>query len=111
MVRIRHIRLSLIVAKECATEALETYMDGLFSTLPGQTAVGFAFLSRGESEIVHRAAQFANLFLMGKLHETSIGNFLRDHEDIIIAALNARAIVTEPYIEWQIPPRIQTRRR
>jgi hypothetical protein len=75
----------------------------LFTLADGKPLIGVTCVSRGRSEVIHRAAHFANMFLMDKLHETSIDGFLQDHEDILLTALNGRRLVSQPLIEWQVP--------
>ncbi|WP_185976278.1 Shedu anti-phage system protein SduA domain-containing protein [Mycolicibacterium sp. 018/SC-01/001] len=104
MVRIRHIRFALLVTRETTAEILQTKLEEILTVANGSSIVGFALLPRGEAEVVHRAAQFANLFLMNKLRETSIGTFIDQHREIILTALGASDLVSEPSLDWQVQP-------
>jgi hypothetical protein len=52
------------------------------------------------------ASQFANIFLMNKLHETTIGEFLAAHPQLLKRALGIKRFVPEPYLPWveKFPP-------
>ncbi|HBQ4000045.1 TPA: hypothetical protein ACPUI0_000785 [Klebsiella pneumoniae] len=47
-----------------------------------------------------KASYLMNLVLNDKIHETTIGDYLNDHSDIILNALGYRGIVYEPILEW-----------
>lgn len=101
LVRIRHIRYGLLINKASTEKEFRDYLNKILEVKPDHSPVGFAFLAKGDEEKIHLAAQFANIFLMDKLHETSIGSFLNDHEEIILDALNGKSLIIEPYITWQ----------
>jgi hypothetical protein len=44
--------------------------------------------------------QFQNLYLAPNLHETTIGEFLNRHPDILLRAFSARRCVYEPHLKW-----------
>ncbi|EMG3206458.1 DUF4263 domain-containing protein [Klebsiella pneumoniae] len=47
-----------------------------------------------------KASYLMNLVLNDKIHETTIGDYLNDHSDIILKALGYKNIVYEPSLEW-----------
>jgi hypothetical protein len=54
-----------------------------------------------EKEEAHAlAAQFASIFLFQGLRETTIGDFLRGHPEILRRALGTRKFIYEPYLPW-----------
>ena len=40
---------------------------------------------------------------MNSLHETSIGSFIDQHREILLSALEAQQLVSEPYLPWLVP--------
>lgn len=103
MVRIRHIRLGMVISKSDTEAQYSDYLSERFVLEDGSSPHGVTMLSRGENENVFLGAQFANAVFMDKLHETSLGSFLTDHEDILKAGLDAQQIIGEPSVEWQAP--------
>ncbi|MEB5997363.1 hypothetical protein [Klebsiella quasipneumoniae] len=55
-----------------------------------------------KDEYLHwvKASYLMNLVLNDKIHETTIGDYLNDHSDIILSALGYRGIVYEPTLKW-----------
>lgn len=65
--------------------------DGLLGVLPCNN-------EQVESLII--ASQFSNLYLTSKIHETTIGEFLKTHPEIFKRALGTKRFITEPYLQW-----------
>jgi hypothetical protein len=103
MVRIRHIRYALLITKETRVEDYRSYLDRILATSNDSKPVAMQFISGGKAETILRAAQFANIFLMNRLHETSIGTFIDQHREILLSALEAQQLVSEPYLAWVTP--------
>lgn len=47
-----------------------------------------------------KASYLMNLVLNDKIHETTIGDYLNDHSDILLKALGYKGIIYEPSLEW-----------
>ena len=47
------------------------------------------------------ASNFASLYLMGGMRETTIGEFIRRHEMVLLAALGAETLIYEPLLPWR----------
>lgn len=103
MVRIRHIRHASIIPKDASREDYRRYLDKLLDIRDGLSPVAMQFLPGHRAETIHHAAQFANIFLMNRLHETSIGSFIDQHSEVLLSALEAKQLISEPYLEWVIP--------
>lgn len=102
MVRIRHIRFALIISKEMSPGEYRSYLnEHVVRKDNWQAAV--QLIPPGEVEASLRAGQFANIFLMNNLHETSIGTFIDQHQDVLLSALEAQKLVSEPYLPWAVP--------
>ena len=54
-----------------------------------------------------KAGQLANLYLMREARETTLGEFLRDHPDVLTRALGALRFEYEPYLKWVAPGETQ----
>ena len=102
MVRIRQMRLTVVANKRVTAQEYRSYLRELLEVKHGANLIGVRLISGDKAEAVLKAAQFANLFLMNKLHETSIGTFIDQHRDILLSALEAKAFVTEPYLPWVV---------
>jgi hypothetical protein len=72
----------------------------------GNELMGVISCSNEQAESFIVAGQFTNMFLMNKLRETTIGDFLKTHPEILKRALGTRRFVTEAYLPWieKLPP-------
>ena len=100
MVRIRHIRYALLVAKDTGPDEYRSYLEKELSVSNGSGLIAAELIPGGKTETVLRAAQFANIFLMNQLHETSIGSFIDQHREILLSALKGQSLISEPYLPW-----------
>jgi hypothetical protein len=100
MVRIRHIRYALLIAKDTRPEEYRSYLEKELSISNGSGLIAVELIPDGKAEAVLRAAQFANIFLMNQLHETSIGSFIDQHREILLSALKGQNLISEPYLPW-----------
>jgi hypothetical protein len=98
-VRIRHISLLLVIAKGTKAFEYKAYLDREFLNRADVRAV--RTVPGGSAEKLTMAGQFANLFLLHNLRETTLGDFLNTHPEIIRDALSAPDFIYEPYLEWQ----------
>jgi hypothetical protein len=102
MVRIRHIRFALLVTKDTPVDEYKAHLKNLLNINHGAQLVAVKFIPAGEIEEFHLAAQFANIFLMNHLHETSISSFISDHGDLLTTALGATRLIPQPELEWVV---------
>lgn len=100
-VRIRNVQLAVVVRRDATETDLLNYFRTTFK-LSDQIS-GMRMLPRGDAEIIQLAAQFANVYLMNGLRETSIGRFIDQHAEILTTALGCSGLISEPYLEWQVP--------
>ena len=98
MVRICHIRYALLIAKDTRPDEYRSYLDKELSISNGSGLIAAELIPGGKVEAVLRAAQFANIFLMNQLHETSIGSFIDQHREILLSALKGQKLISEPYL-------------
>ena len=103
IVRIRHIRFALLIRKETDVKEYQEYINNLLSTPNGSELVAAQLIPGGIAEARLRASQFANIFLMNKLHETSLGTFIDQHREILLSALEAKSLISEPHLPWTVP--------
>jgi hypothetical protein len=97
-VRVRHINLLLIIKR---TETRVAYENYLSSYLSGNEVKVAVTAPAGKTEYLLTAASFANFYLLDRLHEVTLGEFLHQNEDILRTAFNASALIYEPYLQWQ----------
>lgn len=101
--RIRHIQLAVVISKSTLADDYKSYLKQLLSVTSATRLVAVRLYPASKEEVIFKAAQFANIFLMNNLHETSIGAFIDQHREILLSALNVRDLISEPYLPWVIP--------
>jgi hypothetical protein len=101
--RIRHVQLAVIVPKRSLAKDYESYLNRLLQIGNGHELLGARLLSAGKADVIFKASQFANIYLMNDLHETSIGFFIEQNREILLAALGALKLESEPYLPWLVP--------
>jgi hypothetical protein len=77
------------------------YLQRLVAAAPHLDPVGTLSVPRGEVEQLLKGDAFASTYLLHDLHETTIGEFLNQHEDILLSAFDARRLIHEPFLEWR----------
>lgn len=98
-VRVKHILLVAVVSRAIPEFEYEDFLRK--DVLVGAKVRGVHTVSKGESQDFAVAGQFASLYLLPGLRETTIGEFLRQHPAIIQRALGARRFIYEPIFEWR----------
>jgi hypothetical protein len=91
VIRVKDVLYMTIVSRKFSEQE---YM----SELPQQIRWGDPLLavkpcSEGQAERLRIAGQFANLFLMKSVHETTIGQFLDTHKEVLKKALGTRRFI------------------
>ncbi|SFP11509.1 Shedu anti-phage system protein SduA domain-containing protein [Pseudomonas borbori] len=76
-------------------------LTGFFNEVLGKNEVKGVHTTQGDSEErVFVAGQLQNMYLLPGLHETTIGEFLNRHPEIIKKAFKTDHFEYEPYLEW-----------
>jgi len=79
---------------------LEKFTKTLNSFLSGEANQYVRFVNKENEEIIYIAGQLQNMYFFPKLHETTIGEFLKQHPKVVMRAFNSRHVEYEPYFEW-----------
>ncbi len=106
--RIKHINLMIILNKKARKK---DYLSLLNIETKESLQIGNAFVdtsffygvktSRTDlQEKSFLAGQFANIFLLPGLRETTIGEFINKNRDIILKAFSCKSLLYEPTFEW-----------
>jgi Domain of unknown function (DUF4263) len=72
--------------------------QGISTTTQGLFGVHYVSHIKHQSQLL--SGQFANMFLVPGIRETSIGEFLRTNPDIVHQAFECNSFVYEPELEW-----------
>lgn len=101
-VRIRHMNQSIVVGKHKSLDDYTGYLRDTFALVDGQPARGLRIFNSERDYSIQMAAQFANVYLMNHLRETTIGDYLDRHRDLILRALGGTDLIAEPQLSWQV---------
>lgn len=96
-IRAKHI-LYLTVIKEDVLAS--EYKEDLIKYFNSIEVHGIHTCLGDEGHSLTLASQFTNAFLFPKLHETTLGEFLKTHPEIIKRALRTKKFLYEPYLPW-----------
>lgn len=97
-IRVKHIlHLSLINKKLSAGEYAAWLKTKLYSEYPLR---GIHICSPDAGRALTMAAQFASTYLFYGLRETTIGEFLNQHQEIIQKAVGGKKVIYEPHLSW-----------
>ena len=95
--RVKHILCMIIVHKEILTSK---YTDLLKNIMHQGVIKGVHICSLTQERDYILAGQFQNFYLFPSLRETTIGEFLNTHREIIERGLLTRSFIYEPYLPW-----------
>jgi hypothetical protein len=100
--RSKHIIEMLIVAKNYSAHDLESTLHKLVnnSSFNGPTIKGVTTCAPGFEHDYLLVAQLQNLILTPHLRETTIGEFINQHPNLIYQAFQTEHFEYEPYLEW-----------
>lgn len=101
-VRLRNIQTAVVVRRDTTEMEFLEYMRSEYRLPLGGPVRGVSVAPGARAEAIQRAAQFANLYLMNKLRETSIGAFLAQHEEVVLGGLGADRALFETSFRWQV---------
>jgi hypothetical protein len=98
--RVKHILNATVVKKAMSARRYAEWLQYVFSDL---RVYGVHTCGSDEHADQVKAGQLANLYLMREARETTLGEFLRDHPDVLTRALGALRFEYEPYLKWVAP--------
>jgi hypothetical protein len=101
-VRIRYMNLSIVSGKQKSLDEYRSFLREKFALVDGTPARGVRIFNRADDYSIHVAAQFANVFLMNQLRETTIGSYIDQNRELLLQALGGTDLVSEPYLTWEI---------
>jgi hypothetical protein len=97
-IRIKHILHLTVIHNDMLASSYEKWLkESLYDkkTFPGLHACD---PEKGHNLTI--ASQFASAYLFYGLRETTIGNFLNQHPEIIQKAISTQKFIYEPYLKW-----------
>lgn len=97
-IRIKHILHLTLINKEMLASEYDVWVkEKLYDN---KTFPGYHICEPNSERSLTIASQFASTYLFYGLRETTIGEFLNQHHEIIQKAVGGRNIIYEPYLEW-----------
>ncbi|MFR0674659.1 Shedu anti-phage system protein SduA domain-containing protein [Enterobacterales bacterium AW_CKDN230030176-1A_HGKHYDSX7] len=94
--RVKNILAMYIVASRISTNQLE----GLYNWTAEEGCVKGVHTVDNSDIVKTTVAQFQNMYLQPKLRETTLGDFINSHPEIIKLAFNASRFEYEPSLKW-----------
>ena len=91
---------SILWAAVASSKITKTELINLFEHSTGDSVAHGVYAVRDDEEKLHVAGQLQSMFLFPGLHETTIGEFIRNHPEIIKEAFGAARFEYEPYLKW-----------
>jgi hypothetical protein len=97
-IRVKHILHLTLINKEMLAA---DYSKWLNEKLNGKNSFpGLHICAPEAGRVLTIAAQFASTYLFYGLRETTIGDFLNQHHEIIQKAVGGKKVIYEPYLKW-----------
>jgi len=96
LTRCKAILWSVIVSSNITKQ----HLTDLLSYSTRDADVHGVYTAYGDEEDLLVSGQLQSMFLCPGLHETTIGEFIRQHPEVIKKAFNATGFVYEPYLKW-----------
>ncbi|TDO49422.1 hypothetical protein EV643_106394 [Kribbella sp. VKM Ac-2527] len=100
-VRIHWTFLAIAIHRSEPAEKYRDYLQSLVNTAPHLDPLGTLSVPRGEVEQVLKGDAFASTYLMHGIQDTTVGEFLNQHEDVLLSAFDATRLIHEPFLEWR----------
>jgi len=95
--RCKSILLCMVVHKSIGMRRLQELYDHAI----GDNTAHAIYASQGSEVELLVAGQMQSMYLFPGLHETTIGEFINQHPEVIKRAFNAMSFKYEPYLEWK----------
>ncbi len=101
--RCKNILLLAVFRNNCTELELKYFYDHFLKDgdpITGtRTSYGIKNGSAGDESLLV-ASYLQNLYLADRVHETTLGAYLRDHSEVFLRAFNAKSFAYEPYLKW-----------
>ncbi len=97
--RVKHVFYMAIIGKHTSKENFLLHLKSIFQKTG--SVKGVLFCESGKDQDYILAGQLQNLYLQPNLRETTIGEFLKMHPEILKRALSATSLIHEPYLIWK----------
>jgi hypothetical protein len=99
-IRIKHFLQLLIVNSNISIKNYNEFLKGITKD-NGVVIPGIWICDSIQHKAVLTAGQLSNLYLSPKLRETTIGEFIRLHPDVVQRAFDSPRYVYEPLLPWK----------
>jgi hypothetical protein len=99
-VRVHWAFLAIAIHRSEPADKYRDYLQGLVNAAPHLDPVGTAAVPRGGVEKLLKAAPFASTY-QHSLGKTTVGDFLQQHEEVLLAAFDATQLIREPVLDGQ----------
>lgn len=97
-IRCKSILAAFVFSKKIVDKDLDVYLSTRL--IKDNFVAGIHTVAAGKDETLIVAGQLQNMYLFPKIHETSIGEFLKKHPEIIKAAFKTDDFKYEPTLKW-----------
>jgi len=97
MFRCKNILELFIFKKDISKNEVVEFFE---NTTSGGAIKGIHTVSEGEMESLIIGGHLQSMYLFPKLRETTLGDFIRLHPDVIKKAFKTSHFVYEPYLKW-----------
>jgi hypothetical protein len=92
--------LAIAIHRSEPADKYRDFLQNLVNAAPHLDPVGTFAVPRGELEQLLKAEPFGSTFHHG-LHKATVGEFLQQHEEILLSAFDATQLIREPVLESQ----------
>lgn len=99
-IQVRWTFLAIAIHRSEPADKYREYLQQLVNSAQHLDPVGTFAVPRGEVEQLLKAEPFAAAYQHG-LHKTTVGEFLQQHEEILLSAFGATQLIREPHLEGQ----------
>jgi hypothetical protein len=91
---------AILWASVVSSEITKKELIGLFDNSTGDSLAHAVYTVKDDEEKLHVAGQLQSMFLSPGLYETTIGEFIKSHPEIIKMAFGAARFEYEPFLKW-----------
>jgi hypothetical protein len=90
--------LAIAIHRSEPADKYRDFLQNLVNSVPHIDPIGTFAVPRGELEQLIKADPFGSTYHQG-LHKTTVGEFLQQHEEILLSAFDATQLIREPVLE------------